>query len=587
MRSLAKPGETKMKQDMLIAEFLEELRLRADEHFKGKLEQSFVSWFVEAEFGDVQWQFTDGPNDSGIDAIVWCDNDDPTVVILQSKFSEKVGKTKLEKLKYSEFDTVVRGFRYGGDQFEQILDGAADELRKLYIKAHDKLDDSKSWHTRKKAFRLITTCIRNVESEFDSIPNESFVYHGYVLDLYKKYRLIQTPKARPLQLNVQDKLSYQDVNRRTTSYLLNAHVSDFRKYLDKNDVARLVARNIRYNLGKKVGGAIRATYEKKPKDFWYLHNGLTVLCDEYVEKNQTATLIGPSVVNGAQTLYAIANSPVKESSSLVIVRVIVRGQTGMHIDDDQWVQTVITGVNTQNKVEPYDFRSNDPEQIELQRKFKEQHVFYERKRGEWKEARTDPKFKGHSRLSLRTLAQILTVVSDDQGHGVLTVKRGTASIFQDKSYKRLFPSRKKVAFRFKRTYFAYRVFRLLKKTSLGCPTKKEFRKRLHSFWNVLWVLHSVLAPQLEKCKLSVKQIKIAFDAFEGNSLRGIRTRKAVNMVSKAVWQAYRVGRKKDREHWTANNFFKQKYGIQIIQKLAMPKAKQAIAAIASCLDLTK
>jgi hypothetical protein len=84
-----------MKHELLIAEFLEELKHRADDRFKGRLDQSFVSWYVEAEFGDVSWQFTDGPNDSGIDAVVWSENDDPSVVILQSKFSEKLGKNRL------------------------------------------------------------------------------------------------------------------------------------------------------------------------------------------------------------------------------------------------------------------------------------------------------------------------------------------------------------------------------------------------------------------------------------------------------------------------------------------------------------
>jgi hypothetical protein len=366
------------------------------------------------------------------------------------------------------------------------------------------LGTSSTWHTRKKAFRLVTTNTRRPDKEFDSIPPDGFIYFDYVIDLYKKYRIVQTPKARSLELTVQDKLAYRDSDRGTTSYLFNARVSDFRRYLEKNDVARLVARNIRYNLGGRVGRGIRETYEKKPKDFWYLHNGLTIVCDEYLEKNQIATLKGPSVVNGAQTLYSIASSPLKESPAFVTVRVIVRGDDNdQHLDDDQWVQRVIRGVNTQNRVKNYDFRSNDPEQVELQRKFKEQRVFYERKRGEWKEVRTDPRYKGHSRIPMHILGQALTAVKDDDGQGVLLVKRGTEAIFEDRIYKQLFPSRSKVAFRFKRIYFAYRLFRLLNKSNLGSTTKREYRKRQHSFWNVLWVIHRVLFPAFAKSNLSV------------------------------------------------------------------------------------
>ena len=44
-----------MKQDMLQAEFLEVLQNRAEERFKDRIEQAFVDWYVEAEFGEVQW----------------------------------------------------------------------------------------------------------------------------------------------------------------------------------------------------------------------------------------------------------------------------------------------------------------------------------------------------------------------------------------------------------------------------------------------------------------------------------------------------------------------------------------------------
>jgi hypothetical protein len=127
-----------LREELLIAEFLQELQNRADAHFKGRLDQSFVSWYVEAELGDgVEWHFTDGPNDSGIDALVWREDDDPPVMILQSKFSENFGKGMLAINAYREFESVVRAFRFGGQDFEELLDGAADELRKYYRKAYE------------------------------------------------------------------------------------------------------------------------------------------------------------------------------------------------------------------------------------------------------------------------------------------------------------------------------------------------------------------------------------------------------------------------------------------------------------------
>src|SRR5262245_8771430 len=105
-----------MSQNLLVEEFLDAIRERADAEFNGKLQQAFVAWYVEAEFGKVKWHFTDDAGDGGIDAVVWLDGQAPSVVIIQSKFTERVGRGLLSQKAYSDFDTVVDAFRYG-DQF--------------------------------------------------------------------------------------------------------------------------------------------------------------------------------------------------------------------------------------------------------------------------------------------------------------------------------------------------------------------------------------------------------------------------------------------------------------------------------------
>ena len=358
-----------MNAHSLTAEFLDELQQRAEKHFCGRLHQAFVDWYVEAEFGKCPWEFTDDPMDGGIDAVVWCPDDLPPVCVLQAKFTENVSGTPLAAQAYDELGKVVSAFRYRGELLEDLLASVRDDLRRLYRKVSERLTDC-NWHQAKKAFRLVTTFKHRAGARLELIPNQNLVFADDILRLYGQFRRVWTPRARPLELVVNDKLSYTDGRRRVTSYLFNARMSDFRKYLEHNDVARLLARNIRSNLAGRVGRAIRNTYEKKPHDFWYLHNGLTIVCDEYAEKNQTATLVNPSVVNGAQSLYAIAASASKTSVALVTTRVIVRNaRSDGSPDDDEWLQSVIRGVNTQNRVRPWDFRSNEPEQIELQKRF--------------------------------------------------------------------------------------------------------------------------------------------------------------------------------------------------------------------------
>jgi hypothetical protein len=562
----------------LVLEFLDELKEKADEHFKGRLHQAFLAWYVEAEFGDVQWKFTDDVNDAGIDAIVWHQEDTPSVTIIQSKFTEKIGSGKLAQKPYKDFREVVLAFRHGEEKFQTLIAKARADLRPIYRKAFEALAKEENWHQRKKAFRLITTKLPNSTHQFDEIAADNFVYGATLLRLYSDFRQAQTPRARDLTLSIDDKLTYRGGPRGVTSYLFSARLSDFRKYLETYDVARVLARNIRYDLGSKIGEKILDTYENDPRDFWYFHNGLTVVCDDFIERNEQATLVAPSVINGAQTLYAISASSNKKSSALVPVKVVVRGKADKKsLEDDQWLQSVIKSVNSQNRVRESDLKSNEPEQVLLQTKFRDFRVYYERKRGEWRVVRNEPRYRNHERLSLVHLGQILTATEDQDGLGVLIVKKGVDEVFGKNNYGKVFPRRSVVAKRFERIYISYRISRFLEE--YGYKGASERRKLRHGFWNTLWVFHRGITATVRNSKVSTESIKKAFDAFEGKSVVGRQIRKAARQTVLTVWSSWRKASKQDRERWTPNNFFKSKFGIRNLCEHAIPQTRPMLASV--------
>jgi hypothetical protein len=564
--------------EKLELEFLDDLKTRADEQFKGRMHQAFLSWYIEAEFGDVKWKFTDDVNDAGVDAVVWHAEDTPPVTIIQSKFAEKIGKGKLGRKVYKEFKEVVSAFRYGEEKFEKLISKARADLRPIYRKAFESLEGEDNWFQKKKAFRLITPRLPRRKYEFSEIPREHFLYADEILRLYSDFRQAQTPRARDLVLNIGDKLSYKQGSRGVKSFLFSARLSDLRKYLETYDVARVLARNIRYDLGSDVGEDIRKTYESHPNDFWYFHNGLTIVCDDFIERNEEATIVAPSVINGAQTLYAIGASSNKKSPALVSVKVIVRGTAGpKSIEDDQWLQKVIRSVNSQNRVRTSDLKSNEPEQVLLQTKFRELRVYYERKRGEWRTVRNEPRYRSHERISLVRLGQILTATKNADGTGVLVVKKGVDNVFDGTNYRQLFPRRAVVARRFEQIYLSYRVFRLLEE--YGYRTSSERRKFRHGFWNTLWVFHRGITAALHQSKLTTDSIKRAFDAFDTKNNEKRVVKRAARQTVAAVWSAWRRAATQDRERWTPNNFFKSQFGIRSIQKHAPPQTKQALARI--------
>ena len=136
---------------------------------------------------------------------------------------------------------------------------------------------------------------------------------------------------------------------------------------------------------------------------------------------------------------------------------------------------------------------------------------------------------------------------------------------------RIFPSSPKINYRFRRVYAAYRIFGLL--NDLGYAKAKDYRRQRHAFWNSLWVLHRGMDSK-DSGNLSVEasRLKQGFDVIEKRR----RTRKNVRALTREVWRAWRLGRKKDPELYTPNNFFKSKYGNQCILNLAFPRVRRVL-----------
>ncbi|WP_405890250.1 AIPR family protein [Streptomyces sp. NBC_00133] len=140
----------------------------------------------------------------------------------------------------------------------------------------------------------------------------------------------------------------------------------------------LTARNIRDALDvSDVNEKIRTTLVKEPEFFWYLSNGITLICDRIRKHGKGAPasgvssgfrLEGASVINGAQTVSAVYKAvrqkPGKAASGRVLVRIISLEDTPEGFGD-----RITVAANTQNPTEERDFRSRRPEQFDLRHDF--------------------------------------------------------------------------------------------------------------------------------------------------------------------------------------------------------------------------
>ena len=158
---------------------------------------------------------------------------------------------------------------------------------------------------------------------------------------------------------------------------------------------KLFDMNVRQSLGRNsINKGILQTLSdcNGRKEFWFGHNGITILCDKVDESGLDSEhpflkLTNPQVVNGCQTLTTLRDIKFDSEDHhdfAVLARVIELG-----FDQELNKETALliaSRTNSQSKVSGADLRANDVEQVRLQKLLAELTPpwFYERKRGEWK-----------------------------------------------------------------------------------------------------------------------------------------------------------------------------------------------------------
>ena len=154
---------------------------------------------------------------------------------------------------------------------------------------------------------------------------------------------------------------------------------------------QLFVENLRLFLGSasEVNASIVETLVNHPQHFWYLNNGITVLCERVGKKalggsnKKTGyfTFTGVSVVNGAQTVGCIGKAVNDHPEAVADARVSVRF-ISLENCPEGFGAEVTRGTNTQNRVERRDFVALDGQQIRLVTELAIDDILYAIKSGE-------------------------------------------------------------------------------------------------------------------------------------------------------------------------------------------------------------
>ncbi|WP_157845497.1 AIPR family protein [Kitasatospora phosalacinea] len=205
----------------------------------------------------------------------------------------------------------------------------------------------------------------------------------------------------------------------------------------------LTARNIRDALDiSDVNDKIRTTLIKEPEHFWYLSNGITLICDKIRKHGKGSPTVGgsagfrlegASVINGAQTVSAVYRAvqqkPGKAASGRVLVRII-----SLEDSPEGFGDRITVAANTQNPTEERDFRSRMPDQFDLRHEFAlSLGLSYVIKRGE-----PEPPPADGCTMTEAALALAATHPSPEFA---ARAKRDASTLWENRFYRPLFGSR--------------------------------------------------------------------------------------------------------------------------------------------------
>ena len=165
------------------------------------------------------------------------------------------------------------------------------------------------------------------------------------------------------------------------SIVCNISAKSLKKLWESDGDRGLLAMNLRYYIkSTNIDNKIEESILFDGKDFWYLNNGIIIVCNDYKVVDNEVLLKQFSIVNGGQTSRMIGTIPFDEDFYInckIIKNVFETAQ-----DKNAFIAKVAEASNTQKPIKAKDIIANRIEQRNLKTMLSENKVFIEIKRGE-------------------------------------------------------------------------------------------------------------------------------------------------------------------------------------------------------------
>lgn len=165
------------------------------------------------------------------------------------------------------------------------------------------------------------------------------------------------------------------------SIVCNVSALSLKKLWKKEGNRGLLSMNLRYYIkAASIDSKIEDSLLFDSENFWYLNNGIIIVCNDFRIIGNELRLDQFSIVNGGQTSRMIGTIPFNRDFSLLCK--VIKNTFETNNEKNTFISKVAEASNTQKPIKPKDIIANRIEQRNLKSMMQENGVFIEIKRGE-------------------------------------------------------------------------------------------------------------------------------------------------------------------------------------------------------------
>lgn len=344
------------------------------------------------------YAIVDGPNDHSIDAICnsFTDESNP-VEFVQAKYRSTFDPTTAEG--------EINEMKDASDKLKKMkFESIPDNIKEVYAacRENSETDECQFVYFTSAVVREDTKL--KVKNQLRKGKENIEIYFGDDIQAFIQSSQMKSGRVSDGELIVDKRNNYLDYNE-GSAIIVNISAESLKRLYDRYSRA-LLGLNLRYYVkNRNVDAGLRKTIKEHPEKFWYLNNGLVIVCSDYELDGTVLKLSDFSIVNGGQTTDRIYNTDFDTDFFIPCKVVKVDEDSEYQINNGTKLTTldIAVATNSQKPIKDKDIVSNRKEQRILASEFRKIGIQYVTKNGD----RIEKQFKDPNKhISIDSLGKL-------------------------------------------------------------------------------------------------------------------------------------------------------------------------------------